>query len=257
MIEWGSHSPIPTGANLPKLLKKHGYREPRDPQKFDNHTEVFGQTFFDMCTTDPVKNETFMEMMTAWQMGKVDWTQVYDTNRIVDGADLSKPLLVDVGGMHGIDMQRFLACHPDLPEDTLFVQDVPHVLESEAHTIDGRIKKVPHDFFTSQTIINARGYFFHAVPHDWSDADCLRIFQNITPAMKRGYSKILIYEVVLPPKGANGIQAAMDGIMMLLLSSMERTEQHWAELLGQAGLKIVDIFRRPGASESVIEAELA
>ncbi|KAF7534129.1 hypothetical protein G7054_g6490 [Neopestalotiopsis clavispora] len=257
MLEWGSHSSLICGANLPQFLKKNGYRNPCDAAKFDNHTDAFGDNFFGLLSSDPVKNRVFMEMMTAWQVQKVDWTQVYDTNRIVDGADLSQPLFVDVGGMHGIDAARLLARHPDLPENTLFVQDQPHVVSSDAHPIDKRITKVPHDFFQPQTILNARAYFFHAVPHDWSDEDNLRIFKNITSAMQKGYSKMLIYEVVLPPTGANAIQSSLDMTVMIVLSASERTEQHWYELLEKAGLKIVSISRRPGVVESVIEAELA
>ncbi|ETS85244.1 hypothetical protein PFICI_03269 [Pestalotiopsis fici W106-1] len=257
MVEWGSHFSLVAGANLPGFLKRHGYQDPRDADKFDNNTDLFGKNFFSLCSSDPIKNRVFMEMMTSWQVQKVDWTQVYDTKRIVDGANLSQPLFVDVGGMHGIDAARLLARHPDLPEHTLFLQDLPHVVASEAHPIDKRITKVAHDFFEPQPIVDARAYFLHAVSHDWSDTDCLRIFKNITPAMKRGYSKLLIYEVVLPPTGANSIQSGLDLTLMIVLSSFERTEQDWYGLLEKAGLRIVSISRRPGAVESVIEAELA
>ena len=46
------------------------------------------------------------------------------------------------------------------------------------------MKKIAYDFFTPQPLIGARAYFFHAVPHDWPDADVLRMLANVKHAMK-------------------------------------------------------------------------
>jgi fumagillin biosynthesis methyltransferase len=97
----------------------------------------------------------------------------------------------------------------------------------------------------------------HAVLHDWTDVDAARILAKLAPAMTRGRSRLLIYEVVLPPTGATPLQAGLDVTLMSLFSSGERSEAAWRGLLGGAGFRVVRIWRDVFAMESVIEAELA
>lgn len=123
--------------------------------------------------------------------------------------------------------------------------------------LDPRVKKMAYDFFTPQPLIGARAYFFHAVPHDWPDADVLRMLANVKDAMKQGYSKLLTNEVVLPAEGATSLMMTLDLQLMICVSGLERTEQHWTDLLEEAGFSINSISRHPRAMESVIEAEMS
>lgn len=251
------HSII-TGVNLPRLLEKNDYQEPLDTKKADNYTDVNGVDFFSLCQREPAKADSFEGLMTALRNHKMPWTEVYDTRRLLEGANLTnKPLFVDVGGLHGLDTAQLLARHPDLPADALFVQDLPKVVAADIERLDSRIRKLAYDFFTPQTLIGARAYFFHAVCHDWPDAECVRILQNAAAAMTRGYSKLLIYEIVLPQQEASNLMTTLDLQLMNIVSGLERTEGHWKELLAKAGFKVVGIFRHFRAVESVIEAELA
>lgn len=201
--------------------------------------------------------------MTALRNHKMDWTEVYDTARIVADAELGEasggaPVFVDVGGAHGLDTARLLAKHPDLPDGALVLQDLPEVIRTHGkEPLDPRIRRTAHDFFTPQPVAGARAYFFHAVPHDWPDADCVRIFEHIRAAMRPGYSKLLIYEVVLPAQGATSLMTTLDLQLMSCVSGLERTEAHWRDLLAQVGFKVTSISSHPRAVESVIEAELA
>lgn len=227
---------------------------------------MFGDRFFGFCQTNPGAGGSFIGLMTALRNHKMVWTEVYDTRRLLNGAQLDvdgnenpAPLFVDVGGAHGLDTQHLLSRHLcEIPANALFVEDLPEVVSTHAHEqLDPRIQRIAYDFFTPQPVIGSRAYFLHAVPHDWPDADCLRIFAHIRVAMWPGYSKLLIYEVVLPARGATSLMTTLDLQLMNCVSGLERTEAHWARLLGEAGFKIVDIFRHPRAVESVIEAELA
>lgn len=83
------------------------------------------------------------------------------------------------------------------------------------------------------------------------------MFENVKAAMRKGYSKLLIYEVVLPAKGATSLMTTLDLQLMNCVSGLERTEEHWTKLLNQVGFKINSISRHPRAVESVIEAEIA
>lgn len=98
----------------------------------------------------------------------------------------------------------------------------------------------------------------HSVLHDWPDNMCRKILANLIPALRRGYSKVLINENVIPAKGAYWETTSLDLIMMTI-GSGERTEQHWRALLESAGLKVVNIWTAPAQKgvESMIECELA
>lgn len=41
----------------------------------------------------------------------------------------------------------------------------------------------------------------HSVLHDWPDEQCRKILENLAPAMKRGFSKLLINEIVISDTG--------------------------------------------------------
>lgn len=251
--------------NLAPFLAKHGYKEPLDAAKVDNFSDVFGDVYFDYCQKMTVFGSGFQSYMTATRDYKMDWTEVYDTRELVAGASLSEaapPLFIDIGGMHGLDTLRLLSKYPELPEHIkLVVQDLPEVVDAYSERqLDqerGRINRMPYDFFTPQPLIGARAYFFHAVPHDWPDAACIKIFENVKAVMKRGYSKLLIYEMVIPAKGASAFMTTLDLQLMSLISGLERTEEQWTDLLAGVGFGIVSISRHPRAAESVIEAELA
>lgn len=97
----------------------------------------------------------------------------------------------------------------------------------------------------------------HSVLHDWNDDNCRKILSNIVPAMKRGYSKILINENVIPSTNAYWETTSLDIIMMADFASTERTEKHWYALIESAGLKITKIWTVRRGVESLIECELA
>mgnify|MGYP001940348134 CR=1 FL=1 len=218
-----------------------------------------GTDFFALCASDPEgKGSSFMGLMTALRNHKMDWTDVYDTSRLINGADLTSgsPLFVDIGGAHGLDTQRLLQKHTDLPTNVLVLQDTPEVVSMPIENLDPRITKQAYDFFTPQPQVHARCYFFHAVPHDWPDVDCVRMFEQVRAVFKKGYSKLLIYEVVLPEKGASSLMTTLDLQLMNCTSGLERTESMWRALLAKAGFGITGIWKHKRAVESVIEAEM-
>ncbi|ROW09593.1 hypothetical protein VMCG_02554 [Cytospora schulzeri] len=266
LVQCGLYQCFPCGINLARFLARNQYREPLDTARFDNHADTFGSVFFRYCQEHPEAGSSFIGMMAAVGNYKMDWTEVYDTDRLLDGADMTgpTPLFVDIGGAHGLDTARLLQKHPDLPPGAgLVVQDLPEVTTTTTHgggaggQLDPRVTRAAYDFFTPQPLVGARAYFFHAVPHDWPDEDCVRIFGNVRRAMTRGYSRLLVYEMVLPARGASSLMTTLDLQLMSCLSGLERTEEHWRRLLGGVGFRIEKIWRHPRAVESVIEAVVA
>lgn len=75
--------------------------------------------------------------------------------------------------------------------------------------------------------------------------------------MKKGYSKLLINENVIPDKGAHCISTGLDMLVMAVFSGAERTEGQWRDILTKAGLRLVKIWGDEPGAESLIEAEVA
>lgn len=183
------------------------------------------------------------------------------------------PLLVDVAGGLGHDIHEFKKFYPehpgvsftftikktttDRPPKKLILQDLPVVI-NDVKDIDPSIELMPHDFLTEQPVKGARAYFMHSILHDWPDDVCRNILSRLAEAMKPGYSKLLIFECVIPRTGAYWEATAGDILMMTQLSALERTEDNWYQLIEGSGLnlKIVKFWKCGVASvENLIECE--
>ncbi|KAI0159564.1 S-adenosyl-L-methionine-dependent methyltransferase [Xylariaceae sp. FL1272] len=247
-----------SGLNLPKYLAKIGYKVPEDAVKSNyadwspGHLDAYAR-----CQADPAAQYVFSGFMRGWSGYKKPWVDFFDTTTLLKDADLeSAPLCVDIGGHHGVDLIQLLDKHPALPEGSLVLQDLAECV-SEVKGLSKQVKVVPHDMFSPQPVKGARAYYFHAVLHNWPDSDALTALRHIADAMKRGYSKLLIDDIVIPRIGASWIQTTMDVEMMSLCSAYERSEHMWTNLLTKAGFRIVKIWKDGRGNESLIEAELA
>lgn len=214
-------------------------------------------TFFARCQSNAGYYASFSGHMAAWTRWKQDWTDTMDIKRLLDGVDLSQgPLVVDMGGHHGLDLCRVLAKEPHLPAGSLVLQDLAEVIEvAKTKNLDLRISTQAFDLFKQQPVVNSRAYLLHAVLHDWPDHAVLDILQKLKPAMKKGYSKLVVVEVVMQPTGASLMQAVMDVQMMALLASLERTQGHWSELLTKGGFANISFHVDAIGLEAVIEAD--
>ncbi|KAK0722633.1 S-adenosyl-L-methionine-dependent methyltransferase [Lasiosphaeria miniovina] len=259
-LEAANNQYILAGLNLPKYLAKIGYQEPTAADG-NNHSESDpdGLNFFGRLQKSPKYYGDFTGHMEAWTMWKTPWTKIYAPSKLLDGADLAgAPLVVDVGGNTGIDITHVLKAQPGLPRGALVLQDLPEIIERAKDLVDGSvITATAHDFFQPQPVKGSRAYFMHAVLHDWADDKATDLLRNTHDAMVKGYSKLFVYDIVLPPTGASISQATMDVNMMSLLSASERTKSQWEALLGGAGFRIVKFWPDPQEYEMLIEAEIA
>ncbi|KAF4990919.1 hypothetical protein FGRMN_8157 [Fusarium graminum] len=255
-LEAATYQYISAGQNLPKYLSKIIYQEPTAAED-NNHSgsDPDGLNFFGRLQKSPEYYEAFTGHMEAWTAWKTPWTKIYDPSKLINNADLSKPLVVDVGGNTGIDISHVLKARPDLPTGSLVLQDLPEIIERVK--VDDKITAEVQDFFTPQSVKGSRAYFMHAVLHDWPNPEAIKILTHTRNAMTKGYSKLFIYDIVVPPTGASISQTTMDVQMMSLLSASERTKSQWEELLKESGLKIVKFWPDPQEYEMLIEAEIA
>lgn len=97
----------------------------------------------------------------------------------------------------------------------------------------------------------------HSITHDWPDEDVRKILSSIKPAMKPGYSRILIYDNVIADVGADVQTTSFDLIMMAGQGGKERTEEQFEALFRSVGLRTVKVWTSDVAAESLIEVALA
>ncbi|KAF8211317.1 S-adenosyl-L-methionine-dependent methyltransferase [Mycena galopus ATCC 62051] len=260
-LQSGTHHWLPMALELPSHLTQIGFKESTDAGDtvyINMRSNPERLPFFARCRGKPEYQESFVALMANLTTWKQNWTDYFDTSTLVDETVIANgeksPIFVDVGGNIGVDVTRFLNKHPDVPAGSLVLQDTEDVIAMAK--VDSRVRVMAHNFFTPQPLRGSRIYFMHAVLHDWSDPEALDILGNLAPAFKRGYSKLLIADIVIPPRGASVYQAAIDLLLMELMAAGERTELQWAKLLGAAGFKIVKVWKDTRGMDSVIEAEL-
>ncbi|KAJ5789596.1 O-methyltransferase family 2 [Penicillium psychrosexuale] len=245
---------------LPAQLKKDGYTNPSNGKdcafqrgfRTDLH-------FFDFMKENLDAASQFNNHMSAYHQGRPSWMDVgfFDVPSLFPDVTQDDVLLVDVGGSLGHDISEFKRKWPDAP-GRLVIEDLPDVVaQAKSGQLDPSIETLEHDFFNEQPIKGARAYYMHSVLHDWSDDNCRKILKGLVNAMKRGHSKVLINENVIPDTNAYWETTSLDIIMMADFASTERTEAHWHQLVGSAGLKITKIWSTQKGVESLIECELA
>ena len=258
------------GAQLPEFLRRTSYRNPANnfdgPHQFAFDTK---QNWFTWMEEHKQENDQFNNFMEMFRAGRMPWFELFPAEDvIITGSHDKAPLLVDVGGGHGHDLSAFRdKFHTS---GRLIVEDLPRVIAEKQGSPLG-VECVVHDFFTEQPVEGksvptsddaglisqgARAYLLKTILHDWPDEQALQILKNIVPAMKRGYSKVLIAEQVLPiDQQVPVLIGGLDLIMMLAYAAKERTERQWMKLLGDAGLMITNVWSSK-TGDSIIEATL-
>ncbi|KAJ5884238.1 O-methyltransferase [Penicillium tannophilum] len=251
----------PSFNGFPEYFKKNGYKPPTTsgtdgPFQSAHQTE---NPFFDWLVASPPYLDYFSSFMSAYRAGKPDWFDFYPVeSHMFEGFDssISDTLLVDVGGGRGHDLATFAKRYPSHP-GKIILQDREPVIASVVESgVEKSFEAQAHDFFTPQPIKCARAYSLHSILHDWSDEESVKIIENLIPALKRGYSRVLFNEIVVSEENPTLAASNMDMMMLAHLNVSERTEDQWKVLLGKGGLKIVKVHTCPGVAESLIEAEL-
>ncbi|KAK5701716.1 hypothetical protein LTR97_004534 [Elasticomyces elasticus] len=215
--------------------------------------EYFGQRA-------PMMGKRFAGMMALWSKDRPKWfDQGYYSvrDRLIDGADPGEPFLVDVGGGSGHDLVQLKEAFGDQIKGDLVLQDRPEIVAIAEKEVHAEIKKMNHDFLTEQPVKGARAYYLHSIIQDWEDETNQQILRALIPAMKRGYSKILINDFVMPDQGAHWMQTSLDWELMVSLGARHRTEAEMRKMIEGANLKVVEIFKHPQSVDSLIEVELA
>ncbi|KAI1771117.1 S-adenosyl-L-methionine-dependent methyltransferase [Hypoxylon cercidicola] len=172
-----------------------------------------------------------------------------------------KETMVDVGGSHG---SVAISIAQRFPNMKCIVQDLPDTASEGASrlpaSLQDRVTFMAHDFFTEQ-LVSADVYYFRSIFHNWADKYCIKILQNLVPAMKSG-ARVVIHERILP--GLESLSTAdarrainLDVGMLQLLNAQQREMHEWPELFRRADprFKYLGARQPAGAIRWIIEAE--
>ena len=258
---------MPIFGSLPAYLRHTDFRNPTDVDdgNFQFCRNDKSARFFTYIGANSNLISDFNDAMECHsRYNLTSWTEIYPTETVLSAAAANskggKPLVVDVGGGKGHDLQKFLARHEaeGIPDGSLVLQDLPEILK-EGMVTSPIIKVQHHDFFTPQPADaqGARVYFMHNILHDWPNPKALEILSHLAAAMERGYSRLLIHESFVRNEKPPLRVTVSDITMMAALSAAERSEDEWRSLMADAGLKVIKIWTPSQSVESIIEAELA
>lgn len=188
-----------------------------------------------------------------------------------ESQEFERPFFVDVGGGHGHQLVQLRDKYPHL-KGGLILEDLAESIK-QLPEIEG-VKLVVQNFFDKQNIpgnaididpchdtrtncsLGAQFYYIRHCLHDWPDADCIKILQNLATALG-DESHILIDEIVLPDVNAHWHATMRDVTMNLTFGGKERTRSQWQSLIEQAGLNLLHFHDySTSQAESVIVVTL-
>ncbi|KHN93708.1 O-methyltransferase, family 2 [Metarhizium album ARSEF 1941] len=221
--------------NLPEYFRSHSYDPPSGPRDglFQRTFACQGLTAFDFYGAPEQQDmsNTFNEWLKAYRLHRDPWTDLYPPENILAGYSQG-PLIVDVGGNLGEDLELFRRKYPAHGQQ-LILQDLPDKVARA--TCSAEVQRMAHNFFTAQPKL-ARGA--RVIIHDWDDSDAGRILGHIRDAMIPGYSKLLINDVIIPVRQPSRRDTSVDVHMMVKLGGRERTDDMLRGLVEKLGLKV-------------------
>ena len=198
-----------------------------------NH--VFQAHFFDHLKASSDDATLFNQAMAAQSAGFVnELAKVYDFSQFSS--------VIDIGGGTGNILAGILTANPKLKGVLFELPDVIEQVEDPlVQQLDGRLRLDSGDFFAGIPA-GPDCYMMVRVIHDWPDEEAATILQNCRRAMGSRGTLILV-ENILDEKSPP-MQAMMDMLMLVLVGSMERTEQEFRTLLREGGFVVSDIIKK-------------
>lgn len=191
---------------------------------------LHGMNVFEWRAERPEESAVFDEAMMALTAAA--------NAAILDAYDFGRfPAIVDVGGGNGTLLASILAAHP-ASHGVLFDQEhvvsgAPPVLGA-AGVLD-RCEIVAGSFFESVPA-GRDAYVLKSIIHDWEDPESIAILSVCRRAMGPD-SVVLLVERDLGGANENPAAKLSDLNMFVMPGGRERTQEEYAELFAQAGLR--------------------
>jgi hypothetical protein len=199
---------------------------------FDNFFGVDIWKYFQQNPEDAAVFNNSMSNVTAAVNDAI--TSLYDFSQFGK--------IVDVGGGHGGLITAILQKNPEV-KGILF--DAPQVIEGaqskiEAAGLADRVETVAGDFFKSVPE-GGDAYIMKWIIHDWDDEKSNTILRNCRNQMKAN-GKLILVDCVVPETDEPHFSKFIDLNMLVMTGGKERTEREFAQLLADAGLKLVRVI---------------
>lgn len=191
------------------------------------------ESFYDWITRQPDRIERFSNHLQYLARDDKNATaqvaEAYDWSGVA-----AHGTMVDIGGGNGQYAIGVAEKHPGI---SCIIQDKPGVSakDSVPSEVSARVTFQDYDFFTPQPVKDADFYFMRHVFHNWSDAYCIKILQNLIPALKAG-ARVLICDYFIPETSIveEVFARRMDMLMLSLFNARERTLEDVKALFGKA-----------------------
>ncbi|KAK4501482.1 hypothetical protein PRZ48_007291 [Zasmidium cellare] len=217
MVDMFNHSTDTVTAvlcKLPLYLANTSFAEPSS-NGTGPHASTFGKPFWKCLEAEPALNEAFNRGMTISHEARGIPAECFpfDTKTADLKLTAQDVFIVDIGGGMGHQTHLIKQKFPSIPGRAI-VQDLPHVVEHASSNPFPGIEYQAHDMFTPEPVHGAAFYFLSAIFHDWTDGPGLKILEVIRGAMRKGYSRLLVADWVLPDVGARMADASQDLWMM-------------------------------------------
>ncbi|KAF2669467.1 O-methyltransferase [Microthyrium microscopicum] len=241
---------------MSEYFEKYGRREPSgqtdNPYSFGYQQPE--KTAWEIMAAEPARVDAFMRSMDTMEQ-HLPITGYYDFSWVKEKleAETERTALVDVGGSRGHAIKAICAETEYIKGAQCVLEDLPQVIEQVKTNGDEALKNVKlqvHDFFTEQPIKGALIYWIRRVLHDHNDTDCAKILTHLADAMAPD-SRVLIVDQIMenPPPPL----VAQTDFCMLTISGKERTREMFEELVGRAGLKVLEVHLAKGTPVGVVE----
>ena len=211
---------------------------------FDNFFGVDVWKYFQQNPEDAAVFNNSMSNMTAAVNDAL--TSLYDFSQFGK--------IVDVGGGHGGLITAILQKNPEV-KGVLF--DAPQVIEGAqskiaAAGLTDRVETVAGDFFKSVPE-GGDAYIMKWIIHDWDDEKSNAILRNCRKQMKAN-GKLILVDCVVPETDEPHFSKFIDLNMLVMTGGKERTQKEFAQLLANAGFKLVRVIHTD-LPTSIVEAE--
>ncbi|KAJ5645005.1 hypothetical protein N7507_011016 [Penicillium longicatenatum] len=245
-----------TFAEMPRYLAETSYKNPTSfTDGIFQRAYKTGLHTFAWVHGDPVRSAHFNHFMKAQRGSQAKCFGFYPFEEESKGWPSNKPLFVDVGGGAGYQTAAFKEQFPSL-SGRVVLQDLPEPVEDAKSVVPSDVERMVHNFFEPQPIKGAKYYYLRMILHDHTDENSMKILSHLVPALEED-SLILLDEMVLPTEHVDEASTQMDLTMMTFHSSMERSEEQWAKLVGAVGLKIKKVVMyAPGFNLGVVACGL-
>lgn len=149
---------------MPIFLSQTNYKNPVDPDNgVFQYAKGWKGDMFHYYQAHPVEGASFNHVMGGVMANQARWVDIFPSHTLLEAPKGSGqqpgdgPLVVDVGGNIGHDIEKFRAEHPETA-GRLYLEDRPEVVKLSK--CPDSVNKLGYDFFTPQPVKGESSFSF-------------------------------------------------------------------------------------------------